>query len=211
MKMNTSIAWDVTSKVLAGVLTTGLIGFSVWAYKNWLKPFSNRFLEPLSKIEALVNDVSDIKKEVQTNSGSSLKDQVSSVNDNLALLEARQRGLLASLPRAVFETDDQFNWIDVNPAMERLTTRGSRDLELRRWVSYIHEHDRTDVMVEIHHAVQDKRGVSASFRFQTEDGSIPVSITATPIFSRIVKDTVICWSGHMVLDTDQRKAERRTT
>jgi PAS domain S-box-containing protein len=131
------------------------------------------------------------------------------MSDNVSLLEARQRGLLSALPRAVFETDDKFNWIDANLAMERLTGKGWANLELRRWVASIHEEDRPDVMMELHNAVEDKRGVNISFRFRTDSGVIPVSMDAIPIFSRVKPNTVICWSGSMKTDDDQRMAERR--
>jgi hypothetical protein len=90
-----------------------------------------------------------------------------------------------------------------------LTGKSFGNLELRRWVASIYEEDRAEVMTELHHAVEDRRGVSISFRFRTDDGVIPVSMEATPIFSRVKPNTVICWSGSMKTEDDQRMAERR--
>ncbi len=190
---------DIASKVLVGIGVTVGVAIIFWLYRQYGVPLGTF----LGSLGSLVSDVATIKCEVQTNGGKSLKDRVVGIGNSLAIVEARQRGLVATQSRAIFETDAMFNWIDTNMAVERLTGYGSAHLERRRWISHIHEHDRDSVMAEIIHAISDKRVANASFRFIHSTGeAMTVRLEATPIFSPVIYDTdngppVLSWFGSL--------------
>lgn len=192
---------DVTQKVVVAVLTAIGVAVVFWVHRTYLKP--------LASLPQMQLDLAAIKSEVQVNSGKSLKDQVQATRNEVGLLEARQRGLIASLSRATFETDHKFNWIDTNPAMDRLTGVGFSHLERRRWVSMIHDDDRSAVINEIDYAVQDGRRVSISFRWITDDGEIPVRLEASPVYSRVPPTAVMNWFGFLVRQDERRNDDRR--
>lgn len=196
---------DIAVKVLIAVATT--VGVAVIYFVN------RKFVSPawkfLQGLPGVASDVGFIKAELMFNGGRSLKDTVVEMSQQLTMVEARQRGLIAALPRPTFETDCVFNWVNVNPAMERLTGVGFADLERKRWVAMVHEDDRVDVMTEIHHAVRDKRGVTVSFRFMVHGYPTDVRLDAIPVFSRLESDKVNCWSGSLTKVDDRRVEDRR--
>lgn len=206
---------DVAQKIMIGIGTGTGVGLLGWLAKRYLKPMGVFF----AALSTLMDDVSTIKSEVLSNGGGSLKDTVVAIGDSMAIVEARQRGLISTLARATFETDSSFNWTEGNMAVERLTGYGFSHLERRQWKSRIHEDDRQAVMDEIGHAVKDKRAATVSFRFVNQQGEdIPVRLEATPTFSRTKKTgedgpAVICWFGSLErtgpMDGDQRHGDRR--
>lgn len=181
---------------------------SIW----WLK---RRVIEPLLDLYAhmgpLVSDVAKvlemvntIRSEVQTNGGLSLKDFVLRLSDVVVVIDARQRGLMATQARPTFEADPHFNITWVNRSLEVLTTYGLEHLANRGWVSHIHEEDRDEVMTELQHARKPRaRSASASFRFVTDVANkrlIRVRLEATPIFHHDPKkaNEVVKWFGSLV-------------
>lgn len=200
---------DISQKILIGVATTiGIVVVTKLAVKFYTGVFvpAAAFCRMLS---TLGDDVAAIKSEVMTNGGGSLKDEVKATNRMMAKLEARQRGLIAALPRATFETDEEFNWIEGNHAMERLTGVGFTQLSWRGWKSLVHEDDRVSVMSEINHAVKDKRGVGVTFRMKTDQGEFDVHMEATPTFEKPKMDQVLCWTGWIAKVDDRRIDDRR--
>lgn len=203
--------WDIVSKIAVGVGVTIGVGLIWWAKRKFFEPAARAF----RSLSTLIDDITKIKTAINPEDGGlSLKESVAAIRESLTIVEARQRGLVATLARATFETDESFNWVDCNMAMERLTGVGFSHLERKRWISRIHEDDRGYVMQEIAAAVADKRGATATFRFlktPSESHSdsvqvVKVRLEATPIFNRNVPDQVICWSGSLSHEEERRLA-----
>lgn len=198
---------DILQKIAIGVGTAAGISLVLW-----LAP---RVVKQSRRVMTLLDDVAFIKKEVQSNHGESLKDHVTKISESIAMVEARQRGLVASMARAMFETDSEFNWTEGNVSVERLTGYGFTHLERRRWLARVHDDDRSDVMHEVQCAVADKRAASIAFRFVPSSGDVvPVRMHADPVFSPVVENKVICWTGSLTKDgpdIDERRSieERR--
>lgn len=183
----------MTEKILIGILTSIGIAAIVWSYRNWLLPFA-LFLRNLATVSG---DVRFIKKELLSNGGSSLKDRVTGIDQKLTMIEGRQRGLMSALPRATFETDGEFNWIDCNMALERLTGAGFQHLVRRRWVSLIHTDHRINVMREVSEAVADRRNIDVTFRIADEHET-EVRMEAQPVLDRQPgADKLLCWIGSL--------------
>lgn len=203
---------DIAQKILIGVATSLGIALVVAFYRKVITP-SVQFVRRFAN---LLDDVGLIRAEMITNGGKSLKDRVNDIGqtvteigNSLSLLEARQRGLIASLPRPTFEADSNLNWTEVNHSMERLTGLGLSQLVRKRWYSVIHDDDRSPVITELEHAIRDKRNVGISFRIVTDSGVVPVRLDAKPTFARASTESIICWTGWITRDEDRRVEERR--
>lgn len=206
---------DLTQKLLIGILTPLALATLYWLGRR----VNQKFIKPLTEVAelnkgfaTLTNDVALIKKEVQSNSGQSLKDLCASTSDTVSVLDARQRGLMATLASAMFEADPNFNWTEGNISLERLTGYGFSRLAHKGWISRIHDDDRNDVMREIAFAVADKRTAAISFRMVTSsDVIVPVRLDASPVFAKSPPDKVLCWSGLLTKESEDRRTidERR--
>jgi PAS domain-containing protein len=197
---------DFWQKLLLGLATPLALAAVWWMYRNWALPFA-WFVRELS---GLSKDVKFIKAELQSNGGGSLKDRVTGIDDKLTVMEGRQRGLIAALPRPTFEADGAFNWTECNVALERLAGVGIQGLIRRRWVSLIHGEDRSDAMDELSRSVADKRNIDISFRIASGIGEpVHVRMEASPIMSRGQPEQIICWTGSLMKVDDRRVEERR--
>ncbi len=125
-------------------------------------------LEPYTNMTGSINrinqNITDIKKELTNNSGTSLKDFVyeikADVKSNTVLTTTilnRQRWMLDNRTEPIFETnkDGKFTW--VNDAFIRLTDRGFRELKDNNWVNILHEDIRNDITNDWYLAISMQR------------------------------------------------------
>lgn len=197
--------YDLLHKAIPGIISALVLAVIYWLQRRYGK----RTWKFMYGVASLIENVEFIKAELLSNGGRSLKDLVKQNTRDLAIVEARQRGMISAIPRPIFETDCEFNWIDANLSMERMTGQGFSQLAKKRWVSLVHDEDRTAVQAEIAFAVRDRRPAAISFRLTTEDGVAFVRMDATPVFDRTIPETPICWTGTLTKQDDRRVDERR--
>lgn len=125
-----------------------------------LEPYTN-MTENIGKIN---ENITDIKKELTHNSGTSLKDFVSQIKTDVksntqltTTILNRQRWMLDNRSEPIFETnkDGKFTW--VNDAFIRLTDRGFKELKDNNWVNVLHEDIRNDIAKDWYLAISMQR------------------------------------------------------
>jgi len=149
------------SKDIGGFLTMlGAMYYFICRTMKKLEPYTNM----TGSIQKINQNITDIKKELTNNSGTSLKDFVyeikADVKSNTALTTTilnRQRWMLDNRTEPIFETnkDGKFTW--VNDAFIRLTDRGFRELKDNNWVNILHEDIRNDISNDWYLAISMQR------------------------------------------------------
>lgn len=134
------------------VTLVAISGFMVIFY-NKIKPYTT-----------ITDDISKIKTELTSNSGSSLKDLVKKIevdvesNTNLTkTILCRQRWILDNRNEPIFEADEKGNFTWVNEAFVKLTKRSRIDLTGNKWKNIIAEFDRDSVFNHWDSAIKEKR------------------------------------------------------
>jgi len=151
---------------LAGFFTSiGAIYYFICRAMKKLEPYTN-----MTESISLINeDIKDIKKELTSNSGSSLKDlvftikaDVKSNTDLTTTILNRQRWMLDNRSEPIFEAnkDGKFTW--VNDSFIKLTDRGLKDLKGHNWVNVLHEDSRNNILKDWFLAVENKRNFEHS-------------------------------------------------
>jgi len=118
-----------------------------------------KIIIPVNKIfetnEELKLSVEQIKSEVTTNGGKSIKDTVNSLRATCETIEKRQRVIdqrtrasLHYLDAGLFETDKDGRLIWTNEAFYKVTGKSQSDMEGFDWLSFLHEDDRDHVIHE---------------------------------------------------------------
>ena len=123
--------------------------------------FWKKFLKPIVKLcknqDFFVESVEEIRKELQTNGGGSLKDSIIAMKESCARIEDRQKVIIqrtkAALhysSMALFETDKEVRLIWSNANLVELTKKSTSAymIEGYDWISLFKEEDREDVLAE---------------------------------------------------------------
>jgi PAS domain S-box-containing protein len=142
---------------------------------------------PINKVfstnEEVVAAIKQIKSEVVTNGGKSIKDTVNGLKNICEGMEKRQkvidqriRASLHYLDAGLFETDRKGKLIWTNEAFCKITGMSQSDMEGYDWLSFIHESERDQVIREFSSCLK----MSRKFYVETQT----------------VKDKAIALSGH---------------
>ncbi len=147
---------EILAIIVSGI--GGATGLLTLAYKKFIKPI----VKLCKNQDFFVESVEEIKKELTTNGGSSLKDAVVGMRESCKRIENRQRVIIqrtkAALhysSTALFETDQEGRLIWSNVNLIDLTKRSntwSKDanymVEGFDWISLFKEDDREGVLSE---------------------------------------------------------------
>lgn len=141
-------------------------------------------------------ELSDIKKELTPNGGTSIKDTVNKLAvsmdkvvtsvESLSVqgtrMELRQQNVLNSVTVPTFETDKNGECIFANKAYLELIGRSMEEIRGPSWVNMIHPDDRTKVKSEWESAVLEKRNFELTYRIVCREQMVyDVSCVAVPI------------------------------
>jgi PAS domain-containing protein len=121
--------------------------------------FWRKLIVPVNKLffsnEELIKTIQQIKLEVVTNGGKSIKDTVNGLKKTCENIEKRQRVIdqrtrasLHYLDAGLFETDKTGKLTWTNEAFYKITGQTQTDMEGYDWLSFIHEEDRDRVIQE---------------------------------------------------------------
>jgi len=129
-----------------------------------LSGFMAIFYHKLKPYTTITDDISQIRKELTSNSGKSLKDLVKKIegdvesNTNLTkTILCRQRWILDNRSEPIFEADENGNFTWVNEAFVKLAKRSCSDLTGNKWKNIIAESNRDSVFAHWDAAIKEKR------------------------------------------------------
>jgi PAS domain S-box-containing protein len=159
-------AIDITTKAGSGV-------WAVW--KNIIKPFMNSSKKKQNDIYLMV---SEIKKELMFNGGSSLKDVIWEVKDGVATLTQRfenmeqtQRVSLNLQGLAFWISDENGECIYASTNLCKLTGRAEHDILGNNWVAWIIPEDRQRVYEAWNFSVENHSPFDEHYTFKKADGT----------------------------------------
>lgn len=144
-----------------------------------------------------LDHVETVAKELRSNGGGSLRDQVVAIRGTVELLEARQRAVSHAIPAAIFETDGAGGWKFWNAALEDLMGVPPSDLVGPNWKNLIHVDDRGPFLREWSAAIRDGAGraFDGECRMATSNGIKRVKLHQRPMFGG--NGERLGWSGQV--------------
>lgn len=179
--------------IVTGLVTLGGIW---WGFVKWLLPI-------LRKVGKSFHQLDLIASEFRVNGGSSLRDAINRLEDNVkgvredALkMEARQWAIIATLKDPIFESNQQGLCVRANPSYLALVERTMEDVIGNGWENILHPDDRIRVWQEWNDAVERQRTFESSYKIKSSTGTLyQVNCVAYPYFSAIDLDTPIGYIG----------------
>ena len=168
---------------------------SLWQYI--LYPIYKYVLLPIYRffvaIDLTINSVQEMKKELTHNGGSSFKDKLFAIHEellqlhrNMRKVEEKQRIIMNCLSNSdigFFETDSKGQCISITPHYCELTSLSEEELLGFNWILAIHPEDKNLVLEEWNNCTELKRVFKMKYRYLNRRNSIITNIdcSATPI------------------------------
>ena len=174
------------------------------AWRKVIRPLTNIIREDINerinrqkKQDQMMTDVAWIIDQMKPNGGSTIKDSLNRLENELHMVSQRQKIFVLDSPLAVFETDVNGEFIYANRTYCRWVGKSMEEILGRGWINSLHESTRTAVVEEWMHAIQDKREFSLEYNLKDEDGKpFMVHCTASPMYDR--NKNISGWSGVIV-------------
>ncbi len=150
-----------SSEVLGAITAIG--GLVVAAYKFCVTPI----IKHIKRVDEQFVKLDMIYKELQPNSGGSLKDAVNQIRNTVHTIEKRQRAWLSYEDQGIFETDDQGRCIWTNRSYLKMLNVTFDEVQGNGWKNFIHPKNRDYVFEEWAAAVADKRDCKLNIKYLT--------------------------------------------
>lgn len=152
---------EIIALVFGGI--SGITGLCTLAWKKFLKPI----VKLCKNQDFFKESVEEIRKELQTNGGSSLKDAIISMGESCARIENRQKVIIQRTKAALhysnvalFETDETGRLVWSNANLCDLTKDIVNSLEGFDWINLFKEEEREEVLSEFKSCLQMNRRFS---------------------------------------------------
>ena len=135
---------------------TAVISIIVGIYNYVIKPsirlYKSHFI--------LVNTVEDIKKELTTNGGSSIKDTVNRIDRRQVIIDKRSKAIFYNVEDVILEIDEHGNIVWANQYFHELM--GNKNVSGLDWVTYIDEPEREPFIKELRSCSENNRELKFS-------------------------------------------------
>jgi PAS domain-containing protein len=152
-----------SSEVLGAV--TAIFGTLLAIYRFGVAPI----IRHLKDLKGQFVKLDLIFKELQPNSGASLKDAVNQIRNTVHTIEKRQRAWLSYEDQGIFETDDVGRLIWCNRAYLRMLNATFEQVSGNGWKNFIHPDNKELVFKEWTAAIIDKRDCKGNLLYLTAD------------------------------------------
>ena len=153
--MNFGNSLEIIGIVLS--LVGGFCASMAWGWKYIIKPTIRLYKSQ----QGLVDSVEDIKKELTTNGGSSIKDTVNRIDRRQIMLDKRSKAIFYNIEQAILEVDENGNILWANELFHKMM--GTKNLKGLDWVSHIDEPQRENFLREFESCSEKLR----ELRFET--------------------------------------------
>lgn len=166
------------------------IGAVAGTYITAIKLY-NKKVKPIMELK---DKIDAIYMELKPNHGTSIKDAISRIEMRQLTFEQKIKAVQMDYEHGVFETNAHGECIYVNRTYTHITGRGLEECKGNGWVLGIHPEDRDMVVEEWEKAVRQKREFSLEYRFLNDGVTIPVKVSAFPIFD-LVGEEIFGFTG----------------
>lgn len=127
---------DIIQLVLEILVVPVVIGLGGFAWKKVIKPV----LKMTKGHDYIVESIKQIKGELMTNGGSSIKDAINRIERRQIMIDKRSKAVFYNVEDPMFEVDENGNVLWANRLFHELM--GTKNLKGLDWVSLIDEPQR---------------------------------------------------------------------
>ncbi len=197
------------SDVIGGVKQVGDVVASWWPVltgggsiavcKYIVLPGYRRVRSGLRRVDEALKQVDKMAAAFGENGGSTLADMIRRTNHHSRHMSARLVALEDFIAVPLFEADRAGTFTRVNKALEMLSGFSMAELVGRGWINLVRPEERTRVVDEWTHAIEDCRACDITMRIETRHHkAVMVQLVAHPVVDDIT-DELFSWRGQMLV------------
>jgi PAS domain S-box-containing protein len=170
---------------------------ALWRYL--LRPCYGRVTTFWARLEAALVQVEKLDKAFQVNGGSSALDLIRGTHHLSRLTAARVSYLQNFIERPMFEADHTGTFTRVNRSVEMITGYSNAELVGHGWINLVLPAERTRVVQEWEHAIEDRRSCVIETPVKTRSQRVVnIQITAFPVIDDATKE-LFSWLGELII------------
>jgi PAS domain S-box-containing protein len=180
----TEIGLDIVALISAIVLVTGIL------YRKIFRPTYLKIVQ----IADSTDKIDFIHKQMFTNGGKTLKDQLNRIEKQVKVVDAKQALSMKDTKQAVFESDEKGFYIFVNRTYCRWLSVSESEAEGNGWINHIADHDKKRVLSAWKYAIVD--GIEFAMEYDMVDSNgviFKVKGKANPL--RTAEGTILGFLG----------------
>jgi len=149
MNFDTGLGLEITGIILS--LLGGFCASFAWGWKYIIKPTIRLYKNQ----QVLVDSVDDIKKELTTNGGTSIKDTINRIDRRQIMIDKRSKAIFYYYHAAILEVDEKGSILWANEMFHN--EMGTKNLKGLDWVSHIDEPQRESFLREFESCSEKSR------------------------------------------------------
>lgn len=170
---------------IGAALTVWKLGKGIWSVCKayYQLPESLKVIQ--EQVQKNGEQIAKIESEMRTNGGSSIRDALNRIEEELFLRKQKIfLGLDAAGDVGIFETDSHGECTWISAGYTKMTGKNLEECSGQNWVYVIYEDDRSKVVEQWKTAVSDKRIFEETYRLQKDGIPFLVKCRAFPIFKK---------------------------
>ncbi len=187
-----STALEILQTVIiagGGSATAILAMWGLWT--KILKPWFKESRDKREKLEKAVNHIekmaeklSIVSKELQTNGGGSIKDQIKQIANDVKIIMIERDATFYLSKDPMFKTDDKGHYVAVNTSLCNLI--GAPEIELLGlgWLNYISLQDRDRVWEEWENIIESGKEISTYFTIKNPETTEMIPVKCIAVINR---------------------------
>ena len=189
-----------TEIIAGGGLATAIL--AMWGlWSKILKPWFKESRDKREKLEKAVNHIekmaeklSIVSKELQTNGGGSIKDQIKQIANDVKIIRIERDGTFYLSKDPMFKTDDKGHYIAVNTSLCQLIGVTEGELLGLGWLNYISLEDRDRVWEEWENIIESGKEIFTYFTIKNPETMEMIPVKCRAVINRS-EDSIISIIG----------------
>ena len=172
-----------------GLATAILAMWGLWSkiIKPWFKESRDK-REKLEKavnhIEKMAEKLSIVSKELQTNGGGSIKDQIKQIANDVKIIRIERDATFYLSKDPMFKTDDKGHYVAVNTSLCQLIGVTEGELLGLGWLNYISLEDKDRVWEEWENIIESGKEISTFFTIKNPESMEMIPVKCRAVINR---------------------------
>jgi len=172
-----------------GLATAILAMWGLWSkiIKPWFKQSRDK-REKLEKavnyIEKMAEKLSIVSKELQTNGGGSIKDQIKQIANDVKIIRIERDATFYLSKDPMFKTDDKGHYVAVNTSLCQLIGVTEGELLGLGWLNYISLEDKDRVGEEWENIIESGKEISTFFTIKNPESMEMIPVKCRAVINR---------------------------
>jgi len=172
-----------------GLATAILAMWGLWS--KIIKPWFKESRDKREKLEKIVNHIekmaeklSIVSKELQTNGGGSIKDQIKQIANDIKIIRIEGDATFYLAKDPMFKTDDKGHYVAVNTSLCQLIGVTEGELLGLGWLNYISLEDRDRVWEEWENIIESGKEISTFFTIKNPESMEMIPVKCRAVINR---------------------------